>query len=160
MRTIALVIAVALVTAGSSTAAFIVTSKNIKNGTIQLIDMSAKAKKALRGRRGPRGPQGPQGAQGLQGSQGPKGGLDLSKVSYASEIGFVPAQGRATVAATCPSGQKVLGGGFNIVGTPTNLNVLQSYPSGDRTWNVTIEDLSSTPVVGGSFFAYAVCASP
>jgi hypothetical protein len=58
LRTIAVAVAVALVTAGGATAAFVVTSKNIKNGTIQLVDISAKAKKALRGQRGPRGPQG------------------------------------------------------------------------------------------------------
>lgn len=71
-----------LVSAASATAAFVVTSANIKNGTIQTVDISAKAKQALKGNRGPRGvrgPVGPAGAvgpvgpQGVQGSQGPKG---------------------------------------------------------------------------------------
>jgi hypothetical protein len=54
----------------------VVTSKNIKNGSIQAIDLSAKAKLALKGSRGARGPagaEGPQGIQGLQGIQGPPG---------------------------------------------------------------------------------------
>lgn len=61
MKTIAVALGVALVTAGSSTAAFVVTSKNIKNGTIQLVDISPRAKSALRGQRGPRGLQGAPG---------------------------------------------------------------------------------------------------
>jgi hypothetical protein len=44
-----------LVSAASATAAFVVTSKNIKNGTIQTVDISANAKRALKGNRGPRG---------------------------------------------------------------------------------------------------------
>jgi Collagen triple helix repeat (20 copies) len=77
-----------LVSATSATAAFVVTSKNIKNGTIQTVDISAKAKAALKGNRGPRGLTGPagvdgrpgltgltgpQGAPGLQGAPGPQG---------------------------------------------------------------------------------------
>jgi hypothetical protein len=71
-----------LVSATSATAAFVVTSKNIKNGTIQTVDISAAAKRALKGNRGargpagmpgPQGPIGPQGAQGVQGAQGSQG---------------------------------------------------------------------------------------
>lgn len=74
-----------LVSAASATAAFVVTSKNIKNGTIQAVDLSANAKQVLRGNRGPRGaaglsgreglsgPRGPAGAQGPQGPPGPQG---------------------------------------------------------------------------------------
>jgi hypothetical protein len=71
LRTIAVPVAVALVTAGGSAAAFVVTSKNIKNGTIQLVDISPKAKKALRGQRGVQGPQGPQGIQAITEVEGP-----------------------------------------------------------------------------------------
>jgi hypothetical protein len=78
------------VSAASATAAFVVTSKNIKNGTIQTVDISAKAKRALKGNRGPggarglqglagaagpQGPTGPQGAQGEKGDKGDKGDL-------------------------------------------------------------------------------------
>jgi hypothetical protein len=84
-----------LVSTASATAAFVVTSKNIKNGTIQTVDISAKAKRALKGNRGPQGPggpegepggpgltgaQGPPGPQGAQGPQGPAGG---AVVAYA-----------------------------------------------------------------------------
>jgi hypothetical protein len=64
----------AVVAAASGTAAtIIVTSKNIKNGTIQAVDISAKAKRALRGNRGPQGPVGAQGAAGLPGPSGAAG---------------------------------------------------------------------------------------
>ena len=43
-----------LVSAASATAALVVTSKNIKNGTIQTVDISAKAKRALEGTAGAR----------------------------------------------------------------------------------------------------------
>jgi hypothetical protein len=65
-----------LVSAASATAAFVVTSKNIKNGTIQTVDISAKAKRALKGNRGPRGfqgPLGPAGLTGVAGAPGPQG---------------------------------------------------------------------------------------
>ena len=52
--TIAGVVAM-LVSSASATAAFVVTSKNIKNGTIHNVDLSAKAKKALKGNVGPAG---------------------------------------------------------------------------------------------------------
>jgi hypothetical protein len=62
-----------LVSAASATAAFVVTSKNIKNGTIQTVDISGAAKRALKGNRGPRGATGLRGLQGLAGAAGPQG---------------------------------------------------------------------------------------
>lgn len=70
---IAAVVAAVVAAASGTAATILVTSKNIKNGTIQTVDISAKAKRALKGNRGPRGLRGPQGAQGVQGSQGAPG---------------------------------------------------------------------------------------
>jgi hypothetical protein len=79
---IAAAIVAALITAASATAALVVTGKNIKNGTIELADLSTKAKRALKGQRGRSGrsgvrglpgPQGAQGAAGVAGSRGDKG---------------------------------------------------------------------------------------
>jgi Collagen triple helix repeat (20 copies) len=70
---IAAVVAAALIAATGATAALVVTSENIKNGTIQLVDISKSAKKALKGQRGRRGPAGPRGAQGPAGARGPQG---------------------------------------------------------------------------------------
>ena len=64
------------------------TSKDVKNGTLTMADMSATAKAALQNNRGPAGPAGPvrpagtAGVNGTQGIQGPAGGFDPSKVTY------------------------------------------------------------------------------
>jgi len=62
---------------GTGTAAtLLVTSKQIKDGTIQVRDMSRQATRSLRGAQGPvgaEGPPGPAGPQGPQGNQGPVG---------------------------------------------------------------------------------------
>ena len=58
---------------GTATAAKLITSKDIKNGTIKLADLSAGAKKSLKGRRGPAGPAGMPGAPGAPGARGPAG---------------------------------------------------------------------------------------
>src|SRR5690348_11475182 len=48
-------------------------SAQIKNGSIQKVDISRRTVSALHGLRGPRGIQGAQGNQGIQGIQGVKG---------------------------------------------------------------------------------------
>jgi hypothetical protein len=53
--TVIAALAVALSVTSGAGAAFVVTSKNIRNGTIQLVDISPRAKAGLRGRRGPQG---------------------------------------------------------------------------------------------------------
>jgi hypothetical protein len=71
-------IALAVALSGTSYAALVlpansVGSKQIKNRSIQRIDLSGKTTASLRGQRGPRGLQGPQGMQGTQGTQGIQG---------------------------------------------------------------------------------------
>jgi hypothetical protein len=63
---------------GPAAAAGLVTSKQIKNGTIQVKDISKAARTALTGQEGPvgdTGPTGPQGAAGPQGEPGPDGSI-------------------------------------------------------------------------------------
>jgi hypothetical protein len=88
---IAAVVAAIVAAASGTAATIVVTSKNIKNGTIQTVDISAKAKRALRGTRGPRGVPGPEGRagaagalgpQGLQGPQGPPGPTGIANAVY------------------------------------------------------------------------------
>jgi hypothetical protein len=61
---VAAVVAAVVAAASGTAATMIVTSKNIKNGTIQTVDISAAATRALKGNRGPRGFQGASGVQG------------------------------------------------------------------------------------------------
>ena len=67
--------ALALVVAlsGSAVGASLITSKQIKNGTIRISDLSPSARAALKGRTGPIGPKGDAGVGGLQGSRGAEG---------------------------------------------------------------------------------------
>lgn len=66
-------LALVLATSGSAVAASLITSSQIKDGTIQLKDINTKARKALKGQRGPQGPQGPRGANGTNGTNGAAG---------------------------------------------------------------------------------------
>jgi hypothetical protein len=103
---IAAVVAAAVAAASGTAATIIVTSKNIKNGTIQTVDISAKAQRSLRGNRGQRGlsgpagvagPAGPAGPTGAVGPQGTKGDRGPSGAWYAfggnGTIGFCSADG-------------------------------------------------------------------
>src|SRR5258705_4592531 len=60
---------------GSAVAASLITSKQIKDGTIQTRDLSKRAVKALKSSStpGPRGPQGPTGSAGAAGAVGGTG---------------------------------------------------------------------------------------
>jgi hypothetical protein len=50
-------LAISLLVGGTATAAKLITSGEIKNGTIQTKDLSASAKRALKGQAGPAGLQ-------------------------------------------------------------------------------------------------------
>jgi len=133
MRTIMVALAVALVTASSSTAAFVVTSKNIKNGTIQLVDINPRAKKALRGQRGPRG---------------------IQEVTLVTSLPMPVPPGfpNARVEATCPDGELPISGGFQATGVPT---ISSSAPNlAGRSWVV----IGNSVNVPASLTAIAYCA--
>jgi hypothetical protein len=140
MKALAIGLAVALVAAGSATAAFVVTSKNIKNGTIQLVDISAKAKKALRGQRGPRG---------LQGIQA------ITEVGSPGTT-IQPGQ-RGDATATCPAGQHPIAGGFEAhgsgaLGSLVTVTYSRRLPSG---WGTTGQNSGTGP---GILIAYVYCS--
>src|SRR3954454_21460590 len=73
------IIALVAACSGSAVAASLITSKQIKDGSIQVKDLSKKARGSLVGKRGLNGPAGTSGAKGdkgdsgTQGAQGPKG---------------------------------------------------------------------------------------
>ena len=140
----------ALVAAASGTAtSIVVTSKNIQNGTIQTVDISAKAKKALKGNRGPRGAQGTQGLPGPQGLQGPQGSAGITQVTTVDgpAVAQCAASGGgcriATSEAICPSGFRVVGGGHISLGT-ANI-VLYSAITGTQSYAVTAENEATSP---------------
>ena len=72
---IALVVLAVAATSGSAVAGSLITSKQIKDGTLKYKDVDKGARTQLKGATGPQGPQGPQGAQGQPGpATGPAGG--------------------------------------------------------------------------------------
>jgi len=113
----ALVISIlALVVAGAGTAlaANLITSAEIKNGTIKKQDLSAKLKKSL-GKRGPQGPPGEKGDKGDPGEQGPPGPSGLSGGTIPSGTTITGAWGGRYIAA--------------LAGTQTNSYLLTySFP--------------------------------
>lgn len=61
---------------GPAAAGSLITSKQIKDGTIQTKDISKNAQNALKGKQGPAGPAGATGPQGPQGEPGTSGSID------------------------------------------------------------------------------------
>jgi hypothetical protein len=143
-----------LVAATSATAAFVVTSRNIKNGTIQMVDISAKAKRALKGNRGPVGPrgaQGPVGAQGTAGAQGPPGVQQLVEVTSTITIG---PGGIDSTTAMCPPGTGIVSGGATFIAADGEIFFDRRFAGSG--WSVGGDNFDST--LSGELRAHAYCS--
>jgi hypothetical protein len=121
--------ALVLAASGSAVAATIITSAQIKNGTIQLRDINSKARKALKGQTGPRGPAGAKGVAGPTGARGATGA--------AGARGATGAAGAA--GATGPAGAPGTALGYATVDSPGTVSSALNV----TTANVT-KPLSST----------------
>jgi hypothetical protein len=107
-------LALVMATTGSAVAASLITSKQIKDGTIQTKDISTKAQNALKGKPGAAGAQ---GLQGSKGDTGPRGDQGLK-----GDKGDTGAQGDpGPLLQTLPAG-KTLKGNYNIGLTATAAN--------------------------------------
>ena len=112
-------IALFVALAGTATAggvALIVTSANIKNGTIQLTDISPGAKRALKGKRGPAGPGGPSGLAGATGPTGPAGPPGVQTLTRVNAWVEVAPTDFESVTAICPAGMAPVSGGHAFPG--------------------------------------------
>jgi hypothetical protein len=136
----------ALVAASTATAALVVTSANIKNGTIKMADISPAAKRALKGNRGLRGVQGPQGNAG---PQGPQGIQRLVRVEASDAV--APEQVK-TVVANCPAGMIAVSGGYSYT---ADGSVFANH-SVSTGWWVSID--TSGGAFGGSVTAIVQCS--
>jgi len=85
-------VAVVVAGSGSAVAAGLITSARIQNGSIQLVDISAKAKKSLNGAKGPAGPAGAAGHNGTNGTNGAAGapGAPGTALAYARVTWYLP----------------------------------------------------------------------
>jgi hypothetical protein len=146
LRVLIVALVVALIAAGGSTAAFVVTSKNIKNGTIQLIDISSRAKAGLRGQRGPRGFTGAQGAQGAQGPAGP----GLVSTRYTSASSAINALSVMSVSVQCASDEIVISGG----GSTGAGFLFQSVAISPQGWQIAVRNDTNS---AGTMTVQALC---
>jgi hypothetical protein len=139
------------------------TGKDVKNGSLQVNDLSRRARSALRGRRGAQGPTGARGAQGPagpagatggQGAAGPQGPSGATRVTA-----FVSEPTPTTAEVFCPPGERAVGGG----GFAADLGFLyDTSPIPDEN-AVPIGWTASAEGTGGevaTVFAYVVCAAP
>ncbi len=140
MRTaiIAAIVAM-LVSAASATAAFVVTSKNIKNGTIQLVDISPRAKAALRGQRGSRGEPGV-----------------IASVTETAPVRVAISSGASgTARVDCPAGLGPISGGyfwFPFFGSASGVSILSNRRTQSKQgWEVNAENRS-----GDNLWLYVV----
>jgi hypothetical protein len=140
-------LALVMATTGSAVAASLITSKQIKNGTIKSKDLSAKAKRDLRGNEGPRGAQGPTGPQG---PAGPSAVSRIQRVEATLTVGPGVVE---SVSVNCPAGTSLVSGGWVIIGGG-------SYPFyeddfGTRnSWTVGVDNFNSPIEAEGTAIAY------
>lgn len=120
---------------------------------------------------GPVGPQGVPGAQGsagipgLPGPQGPVGpqgpaGIITGHQVVSTALSSVTLTGTqtTTTTASCPTGKRVFGGGYETTGTPA-VQVVSAYPHTASTFSVTLRlSQSDVPATFG-FRVYAVCST-
>jgi hypothetical protein len=102
------VLGLLLATAGTATAARLITGKDIKNGTITSKDLSKALRAQLRkaGTPGPAGPPGPKGDTESQGAKGDTGPQGPGAISFATTL---PNDGAEVPLAPAVSGLKVAG---------------------------------------------------
>lgn len=150
---IAAVVAAVVAAASGTAATIVVTSKQIKNGTIQTVDISPGAKRALKGNRGPQGAPGVAGAAGVAGQPGPPGIQTLTRVVASIEI---PPETYDSITAQCPAGQKAVSGGMAFPGGGTEVWENQMKPIGGDGWSATGANYNETETY--TLYAIAVCS--
>jgi len=142
-------------------------SPQIKNRSIQKVDISRKTVAVLRGARGVRGPAGPAGAAGAKGATGPVGPTGAPGAPGVS--GYVRVSGpTVTVAAgvdgsafvPCPAGTQPLGGGwFRTTAGSTLRATDSSFAISDTTgapgWQVT---MANEGAASANFKPQVLCA--
>lgn len=171
----ALIIALAALfaaTSGTAVAAKLITGKQIannsiagadvKNGSLQKKDLSAKARAALAGvagPQGPAGPAGPAGPKGADGATGPAGAPGVSGREVVVESTETNSDAEKTALATCPAGKQVIGGGANVFpNTVDDVVVREAFPSSTTGFYVEAQEIGA---IGANWqvAAYAICAT-
>jgi hypothetical protein len=106
------------------------------------------------GAAGPSGPAGPAGGAGSTGATGTFNAADVTDTEGTATV--IPAGGAATLASVTCAGSAALGGGYQVSGAPTSLQVLSEIPTGN-SWDVTFSNADPTNPV--TVEAWAVCTT-
>jgi hypothetical protein len=126
----------------------------------RLLAQVGKPKRGPRGRRGPRGPAGPQGPAGLQGPPGPTGIATITFVEGPWSPQCPTGGGAcqiATSTAVCPTGLRVVGGGFVSGSTDNIVLFAEAIGPGSGGYQVIAENVNNIP---NNIKAQAICAGP
>ena len=159
---IAAIVAAVVAAASGTAATIVVTSKNIKNGTIQTVDISANAKRALKGNRGTRGaagapgipgPQGVQGQQGVQGPQGPPGSAAFHRIIRIRTDHRIDPGQVTVVHAFCPPGTTGISGGHVGAGALTRV-FIDADAGGGTGWAIGVDNFDNTLATDVSVLAF------
>lgn len=112
------------------------------------------------GATGPQGPAGPNGPQGPAGKSGPQGPAGVSGYQVVTATSPTSATSQKAVAANCPAGESVLGGGAAAGSLSADaLATQQSYPdNGNTQWFAAVNDLTPSPSAW-TLVVYAICAN-
>jgi len=157
-----------MATTGSAVAASVITSSQIKDGTIQTKDISSKARNSLKGKAGKTGPAGPQGNQGQIGPRGLTGASGATNVKVRVAFDNVTAGGENSIFPACHAGERATGAGAFFVGGPLPGDAITELQPGSVSGEALDGD---TPVGyavgvhnGGAVTrvarAYVICAAP
>lgn len=136
-----------------------VTSAKVKDRSLLAKDF--KAGQLPAGAQGPQGTQGPKGDKGDQGPKGDAGARGAPGVSDYERVEVIknvnPGDTGVVIAASCPAGKKILGGGGLV--QDSKLHITYSFPQANDVWGFTAVLLPSQTITSTSqAFAIAICA--
>ena len=123
------------------------------NGNLRLVDKSncTSGETALTWNQ--TGPQGPAGAPGPQGQPGTPGPAGVAGYEIINTHETLPLNGSIEVTATCPTGKRVIAGGYVA---PSVLDTASSSrPEGDSGWRVEFKSNGGM----GEASVYAICVT-
>lgn len=153
------VVALMVCSAGAASAAFLITGKQIKDGTItgrDIHDHSLTAKDLKGVVRGPAGPAGPDGPAGLVGFVGPAGPPGISGPVTNTTSASLASFTSDDFSVVCPAGTVAVGGGGS---SQTNSGDLEQSAPTDLTgtgWTVSFYNYAPVPI---SVTAMVVCVT-
>jgi hypothetical protein len=127
-----------------------VVGSKVKNGSLKAEDFAADQL-----------PKGDKGDPGAKGDKGDTGAPGLSEVERVEATVASSATDTKVSIPTCPTGKRVISGGWNITGglaVAKNVTVVTAFPDSDGTkYNVTATENNPTASSWG-LLAYALCA--